>query len=333
MSEGDFRVGDGFAEPIGLREKFSDPDWTAKGERRASVPFERLETLWFNTGTLCNITCANCYIESSPGNDRLVYITAAEVTTFLDEIVEQRLPTREIAFTGGEPFMNPDIIAIVEVPLARGYDTLVLTNAMQPMQRPRARKGLLALRERYGPRLNLRISLDHHTRELHERERGPNTWDRTLAGIDWLAANGFQIAIAGRTCWHESEADCRAGYADLIASRGWTIDASSRQQLVLLPEMDGGHDVPEITTACWGILKKSTADVMCATIRMVVKRRGAEKPTVLPCTLIAYEPAFDMGATLTEASRASGPMFDKGAVKLCHSHCAKFCVLGGGSCS
>jgi hypothetical protein len=229
--------------------------------------------------------------------------------------------------------MNPDILAIIEAPLARGYDTLVLTNAMQPLQRPRVKKGLLALRERYGARLNLRVSLDHHTREFHERERGLNTWERTLAGVDWLAANGFQIAIAGRTCWHESEADCRAGYADLIARRGWTIDASSRQQLVLLPEMDGGHDVPEITTACWGILKKSTIEVMCATTRMVVKRRGAETPTVLPCTLIAYEPAFDMGATLTEASRADGPMFEKGAVKLCHSHCAKFCVLGGGSCS
>jgi hypothetical protein len=30
---------------------------------------------------------------------------------------------------------------------------------------------------------------------------------------------------------------------------------------------------------------------------------------------------------------ADGAMFDRGAVKLCHPHCAKFCVLGGGSCS
>jgi hypothetical protein len=201
------------------------------------------------------------------------------------------------------------------------------------MQRPRVRNGLLALHKRYGKLLNLRVSLDHHTRELHERERGPRSWDRTLAGLDWLAENGFQIAIAGRTCWHESEADCRAAYAELIARRGWPIAADSRQQLVLLPEMDGEHDIPEITTACWGILKKSTRDVMCATTRMVVKRRGADKPTVLPCTLIAYEPAFDMGATLAEAAKANGAMFRDGAVKLCHSHCAKFCVLGGGSCS
>jgi hypothetical protein len=40
-----------------------------------------------------------------------------------------------------------------------------------------------------------------------------------------------------------------------------------------------------------------------------------------------------MGATLAAAAAADGGMFERGAVKLCHRHCAKFCVLGGGSCS
>ena len=57
--------------------KFRDPDVTATGARRASVAFRELGTLWFNTGTLCNLTCRNCYIESSPTNDRLVYLSAA----------------------------------------------------------------------------------------------------------------------------------------------------------------------------------------------------------------------------------------------------------------
>ena len=70
--------------------KFRDPLVTAKGERRAAVAFAGLETLWFNTGTLCNITCARCYIESSPRNDRLAYLTAAEVATYLDEIAARR---------------------------------------------------------------------------------------------------------------------------------------------------------------------------------------------------------------------------------------------------
>jgi organic radical activating enzyme len=93
--------------------KFQDPAITAKGEPRASVSMTGLETLWFNTGTLCNLACKNCYIESSPTNDALVYLSTAEVRVYLDEIADDALPTREIAFTGGEPFMNRDMIPIL----------------------------------------------------------------------------------------------------------------------------------------------------------------------------------------------------------------------------
>ncbi|MCL4768201.1 MAG: radical SAM protein [Hyphomicrobiaceae bacterium] len=313
--------------------KFQDPDWTATGERRATVPLAGLETLWINTGTLCNITCRNCYIESSPTNDRLAYITAAEVAAYLDEIAEQRLPTREIGFTGGEPFLNPEILHMLRDSLGRGLRVLVLTNAMRPMQRPRIKAGLVALLAAHGPRLKIRVSLDHYTKALHERERGPRTWEKTLDGLDWLSAGGFNLAIAGRTCWGEEKATSRSGYAALIAERGWAIEAGDRGQLILLPEMDGYHDVPEITAACWGILGKSPAGVMCATSRMIVKRKGAASPAVVPCTLLPYEPAFEMGRTLAEAAKADGGLFTEGAVKLCHSHCARFCVLGGGSCS
>jgi len=88
--------------------------------------------------------------------------------------------------------------------------------------------------------------------------------------------------------------------------------------------MDEMIEVPEITTACWGILDKSPKDVMCSSSRMVVKRKGADRPTVLACTLLPYADGFDMGATLQEAEKD---------VALNHPHCAKFCVLGGASCS
>ncbi|MDH3970057.1 MAG: radical SAM protein, partial [Rhodospirillales bacterium] len=88
--------------------KFRDPDRTADGQKRASVALGALETLWFNTGTLCNLTCSHCYIDSSPTNDSLVYLSATEVIGYLDEIAADGLPTREIGFTGGEPFMNPE---------------------------------------------------------------------------------------------------------------------------------------------------------------------------------------------------------------------------------
>jgi len=313
--------------------KFEDPDWTASLEPRAVVPLVRLETLWINTGTLCNITCRSCYIESSPKNDRLTFITATEVAAYLDEIEAHHIPTREIGFTGGEPFLNPEILVMLGDALRRGFQVLVLTNAMRPMQRPRIKEGLLALLAEYGSQLKIRVSLDHYTQALHERERGARTWAKTLEGLDWLSNHGFNIAIAGRMCWDEDEHALRAGYSKLITDRGWQIDPTDPGQLTLLPEMDGSHDVPEITTRCWGILKKSPADVMCATSRMVVKRKGAAAPVVVPCTLLPYEPAFEMGPTLADAARADGGMFAKGAVKLCHVHCAKFCVLGGGSCS
>src|SRR4029453_12562380 len=92
--------------------KFSDPDLTAKGEKRARVALRALRTLWINTGSLCNITCRNCYIESSPENDRLAYITRAATAAYLDEIARDRWPVTEIRFTGGEPFLNPQTIAL-----------------------------------------------------------------------------------------------------------------------------------------------------------------------------------------------------------------------------
>ena len=313
--------------------KFEDPDRTASGDVRARVALDKLETLWINTGSACNITCINCYIESSPTNDRLVYITAEEARAYLDEIGASNLGTTEIAFTGGEPFLNPDMCEMAGDALARGHDVLILTNAMQPMQRPKVKTALLRLIADYGSKLKLRISLDHFTKELHESERGANTWAKTLAGIDWLSANGATIAIAGRTCWGENEIEARAGYAALIGEHGWSIDPADQKRLMLLPEMDGSNDVPEISEGCWSILGKRPSDLMCATSRMIVKRKGETAPVVVPCTLLPYERQFEMGTTLTQSLVADGGFFDKGAVKLCHSHCAKFCVLGGGSCS
>lgn len=312
-------------------KKFENPDWTVKGEPRAQVGLDRLETLWINTGTLCNITCRNCYIESSPTNDQLVYITAREVAEYLDEA--QALKAREIGFTGGEPFLNAELLDMLDDTLSRGFEALVLTNAMLPMQRRPVKERLLELKARHGARLSLRVSLDHFTKELHETERGAGTWDKAIAGIGWLVANGFQVAIAGRTCWGESEEVGRAGYARLFAEHGWRLSADAPTHLMLFPEMDGSLDVAEITTQCWSILKKTPSEQMCASSRMVVKRKGAQAPVVMPCTLLPYEPAFEMGATLGEAAVADGGMFAHGAVKLCHPHCAKFCVLGGGSCS
>jgi uncharacterized Fe-S cluster-containing radical SAM superfamily protein len=307
------------ARPLAA-QKFTNPFVTAKGEARASVAMTGLATLWFNTGTLCNLACKTCYIESTPTNDALVYITLDEVRGYLDEIASASLPTREIAFTGGEPFMNRDMVPIIQLCLDRGFDVLVLTNAMRPMRR--FERELLALSGK--DRLTLRVSLDHFTQPIHEAERGAGTWDIALQGLTWLAQNGFAIAVAGRHLADEPEADARAGYARLFAAHGLPIDAADPSQLVLFPAMDETADIAEISTGCWDILKVDPASMMCASSRMVVKRKGEPAPRVVACTLLPYHPEFDMGATLAEAQRD---------VRLNHPHCARFCVLGGASCS
>ncbi len=307
---------------VASKEKFSDPLVTAKGEQRAWVDLKELKTLWFNTGTLCNLACVNCYIESTPKNDALVYLTHAEVVTYLDEIAREKLTTEEIGITGGEPFMNPDIIPIMGECLDRGFRLLVLTNAMRPMMK--CEKELLELKYKYGAALTIRVSVDHFRQELHEEERGPRSWEPMMKGLKWLSDNGFTIDIAGRTRWGEGEDELRHGFDAFFKEHGIKIDARDKKQLMLFPEMDEKAPVPEITTACWDILGVKPDDMMCATSRMVVKRKGDEKPSVMACTLLAYDQQFNMGQTLKEASKS---------VHLNHPHCAKFCVLGGGVCS
>ena len=310
------------SEALEKDDKFSHPEITAKGEPRARVGLKKLETLWFNTGTLCNLACVNCYIESTPKNNRLVYLSHAEAVSYLDEIRDNQLGTAEIGITGGEPFMNPDILKIMETSLERGFRLLVLTNAMRPMMK--CADGLLKLNETYSDQMTLRVSVDHFKPELHEEERGPNSWEPMMKGLQWLSEHGFNIDIAGRTRWGEEEAELRDGFAAFFENNNIKIDAQNHKQLILFPEMEENNDVPEITTACWSILDVNPADMMCSSSRMVVKHRGDKNPSVHACTLLAYDQQFNLGETLKEASRP---------VPLNHRFCAKFCVLGGGACS
>ena len=132
------------------------------------------------------------------------------------------------------------------------------------------------------------------------------------------------MAVAARTKWGDAESDMREGFENLFEAEKFAIDAGDPSQLVLFPEMDEKAEAPEITEACWGILNKSPDAVMCSNARMVVKRRGADAPAVLACTLLAYDAGFELGETLADSA---------GEVKLNHPHCARFCVLGGASCS
>lgn len=298
--------------------KFRDPAVTATGEPRASVTLDRLRTLWLNTGTLCNLACKTCYIDSSPRNDALIYLSLSEAERFLDELTE----AIEIGFTGGEPFMNPSIIPMLESALRRGHRVLVLSNAMRPMRRHE--QAIAALAAGYPGMLTVRVSLDHHTAEAHEAERGAGAWAKALDGVRWLAANCIPLAIAGRSLPREPEAAARRGYAALFRALGLELDAADPRDLVLFPEMDALADVPEITTACWDILGLTPAMAMCSSSRMIVHRKGRERAEVAACTLLPFDEQFLLGGSLREARRT---------VALNHPHCARFCVLGGASCS
>jgi len=303
--------------------KFIHPEVTADGQPRAQVALTGIRTLWVNTGTLCNIACSHCYIESSPTNDALEYIGADDVAAHLDAVQAAGHPLEEVGFTGGEPFMNPALPAMVEDALKRGLRVLILTNAMKPMMRPVPQEAIQRLNALYPGQMELRISLDHYTAPVHDAERGLGSFLSSLTGMRWLRDVGVTLSVAGRGFTDEDEASQRAGYADLFAREAFDIDAYDPARCVIFPEMDLNAPVPEITTACWGILDKRPEDQMCATSRMLIKRRG-EAPVYAACTLLPYEAGFDMGPEAPEVGQG---------VSLNHPHCAKFCVLGGASCS
>ena len=299
--------------------KFKDPILTADGSKRAFIEAKKIKTLWFNTGTLCNIECKNCYIESSPKNDRLVYITFEEVKLFIDEAINKNLGTKEIGFTGGEPFMNKDVLKMIEYSLSKNFKVLVLSNAMKPMLNKR--EDLLKINHQD---LTIRVSIDHYQKEKHEEIRGKNTFNVMMEGLKWLNQNNFNYALATRLLWGEQEDQLRDNFNLFIDKYNLKLDAKSKEQLVTFAEMDEKVDTPEITTDCWNILDKNPDDMMCSWSRMVVKKKGSQKLSVIACTLLPYEDEFNLGENLKDSLKK---------IYLNHKHCSKFCVLGGSSCS
>jgi len=302
-----------------MSKKFKEKLKTADGKDRAFVEISQLKTLWFNTGTLCNLTCSNCYIESSPKNDRLEYISFEEFKTFINESIQNELGTKEIGFTGGEPFMNKDIFKMIKYSLDNDFKTLVLTNAMKPMMNNKSQ--LLRLNHL---NLTIRVSIDHYTKEKHEEVRGPNSWEPMIEGLKWLSENNFNYCLATRLMWGVDEDTTRNSFQKFIDQFNLKLNSKSKIQLVTFAEMDVNQDTPEITTDCWKILNKEPETVMCSTSRMIVKKKGEKLPSVIACTLLPYEKEFDLGKSLKESNQK---------VYLNHPHCSKFCVLGGSSCS
>jgi MoaA/NifB/PqqE/SkfB family radical SAM enzyme len=299
--------------------KFKNQKVTADGSNRAFIEAKNIKTLWFNTGTLCNIECKNCYIESSPKNDSLAYLTFEEVKSFIDEAIDKNLGTNEIGFTGGEPFMNKEIMKMIDYSLRKHLKVLVLSNAMKPMLN--RTKELIKLNH---SNLTIRVSIDHYEKVKHEEIRGKNTYDVMMQGLKWLNENNFNYTLATRLLWNEKEENLRKNFGTFIKNNNLKLDTYSPKELVTFAEMDEKIDTPEITTSCWNILNKDPNDIMCSWSRMVVRKKNSKNPSVIACTLLPYADEFDLGETLTNSLQK---------IYLNHKHCSKFCVLGGSSCS
>ena len=302
------------------KKLFLNKNFTSDGKPRAFVELKNIENLWFNTGTLCNLQCNDCYIESSPTNKSLQYISLLEVKKYIKEIKKNNLGTKLIGLTGGEPFMNPYIMDILRYLLENKFKVLMLSNGMRPLEIKF--KNLLTL-----PHLNnltIRISVDHFEKNIHESIRGSNTWTQLIKNLIWLNNNGLNLNIASKINLRESEQKLREGFNKLFKKIKLKIDAFNKSELIIFPLMNYEKVSKEITQDCWKVLNKSPESVMCSNSRMVIKRKDETNTKVLPCTLITKDKEFELGYDLASSQKK---------VFLNHPFCSQFCILGNSSCS
>ncbi|HUP66115.1 MAG TPA: radical SAM protein [Thermoanaerobaculia bacterium] len=259
------------------------------------VPMISLDTLWFQVaGTICNIECAHCFISCSPRNHSHELMSVEQIRTLLEEA--RGLGVREYYFTGGEPFIHRDLIAILEETLRQGPAT-VLTNGML------LRESICSeLRRLFGASeysLELRVSLDGWDRETHDAIRGAGVWDRVMAGLNNLAASGLNPVI---TVTEAAEGvgtvAGRARFLETIRGFGFT-----KPRLKVLPLFRIGAEAARTRAyESWERLPSElTADdasiLQCSTCRMATSRG------VYVCPILIESEKARMGSTLEETLR------------------------------
>jgi AdoMet-dependent heme synthase len=280
-----------------------------------SVELKSLDTLWFQVGgTVCNLACTHCFVSCSPTNHTHELMTLAEVRCYLDEAA--RLGVREYYFTGGEPFLNPDMEAILEATLAVGPAN-VLTNGLQLDPERCARLKKLADASDYS--LDLRVSLDGYDAASNDPIRGAGTFERILAGIRNLAATGLNPVITVTEVCREAATDSgKAKFFELLRSMG-----IERPRLKVLPVFQIGAEAERGGAyESWQRLREGEvpADgwdhLQCSSCRMVTDQG------VWVCPILVNEPSARMGETLADTL---------GAFPLDHSACWT-CHVYGVSC-
>ena len=257
------------------------------------VPLLDLDTLWFQVaGTVCNIACTHCFISCSPTNHSHEMMSLADVETRLEEA--RVLGVREYYFTGGEPFMNRDMLAILRATLQQGPAT-VLTNGM--LLRPETCQKLRELTDGSEYSLDIRVSLDGFDRESHDAIRGAGVWDRVMTGLRNLAAVGIEPVITVTAAAEGVESsEGRTRFLDLIRSFGF-----ARPRLKVLSLFRIGAE--ETRSRAYGEWERLTSEMMSsedASILQCSSCRLVSSKGVYVCPILIEEPEAKMGETLAE---------------------------------
>ncbi len=262
-----------------------------------AVPMLALDTLWFQVaGTLCNIECTHCFISSSPRNRSHEMMSLGDVQARLDEA--RQLGVREYYFTGGEPFMNRDMLPILEATLQQGPAT-VLTNGM--LLRPEVCRKLRELFDASDYSLDLRVSLDGFDRESHDAIRGKGVWDRVMIGLKNLADAGLNPVITVTTAAEGvASAEGRTRFLDLIRTFGFErprLKVLSLFRIGAEEQRTRAYEDWERLTGL-ALTEEDARTLQCSSCRMATSKG------VYVCPILIEEPEARMGDTLAETLRA-----------------------------
>jgi len=302
-----------------VRHHIQRKDWlkTPAGDARGYIDPHTLRELWFHTGTRCNLGCWFCLEGSGPKADRIEFLTYDDSRRFIDEAVE--LGVEQFCFTGGEPFVNIEMIAILDYAL-QFRPCLVLTNGTSPLRKQM--KEIYALADKPNP-LKFRVSLDFPDAERHDEGRGGGSFDLAVDSLKKLHRAGFAVSIARHAEQGESVQEVNEQFARIFDRAGLPPDTN----IIAFPELYKPGDqveVPHITENCMTTYKneRSRADFMCAFSKMIVKIDGRAR--VYACTLVDDDTDYALGETLRESMEVR--------VMLKHHRCYA-CFAAGASCS
>jgi len=263
-----------------------------------AIYLDHLDVLWFQVaGTLCNLRCNHCFISCSPENHMLGLMSFDRVFPYLEEAVQ--LGVKEFYFTGGEPFINPDLPRILEATLHIGPAT-VLTNAT--LFSAQLVKRLAELRDASRYSLELRVSIDGFSPETNDPIRGPGTFERAMWGVRLLLDGGFLPVITAMRSWPIAEDEAQlAGFKNSLAKVGYR-----NPRIKLLPSLrigqealrDRGYSEHEYVTKSM-MVGYDVGQLMCSNSR-VVSTRG-----VHVCPILVDQPDSILGAgRLSDSKRA-----------------------------